>query len=174
MSKVSLPAPIRVGRLVDTLSTPPLESKPTHPIASPGEPRTMSWVPILLVWGLFLLFSSVGVLAAAFAPVRQKVTVTVGLPTEQPPPEPVLEIGPVARLMDDPLPMPREVKVVVWQRPGGTPATAEPAKESACDRFGTKIDFVRSQSVAFLAAQADQRLVVALHVAGNFEDTGFT
>jgi hypothetical protein len=172
MSKVPLPAPVRVGRLVDPSSVSARQLKPAPRPAT--DQRSGSWVAIAFVWGLFLVLSSVGVLAVALAPVRQKVTVTVVPPVEQPPAEPVVEAGPVARLMDEALPMPREVKVVVWERPGRTPAAAEPAKESACDRFGTKIDFVRSQSVAFLAAQADQRLVLALHIAGNFEESGFT
>jgi hypothetical protein len=172
MSKVPLPAPVRAGRRVDPSSVSARQSKPVPRPAT--DPRSVSWVAIAFVWGLFLVLSSVGVLAAALAPVRQKVTVAVVPAAEPPPPEPVVEAGPVARAMDEPLPMPREVKVVVWERPGRTPVTAEAAKESACDRFGTKIDFVRSQSVAFLAAQADQRLVLALHIAGNFEDSGFT
>jgi hypothetical protein len=172
MSKVALPTPIRVGRLVDPSSVSARKSTPEPESAT--DPRSVSWIAIAFVWGLFLVLSSVGVLAAALAPVRQKVSLIVGPPVEQPQPEPVAEAGPVARVMDEPLPMPREVKVVVWERPGRTPAAAEPAKESACDRFGTRIEFVRSQSVAFLAAQADQRLVLALHIAGNFEDSGFT
>src|SRR5262245_49452734 len=118
MSKVALPTPIRVGRLVDTLSTSPLESKPTRPPAPAADSQSGSWVAIASVWGLFLLLTSAGVMAAALAPVRQKVTVTVIPPPELPTPDPIVEPGPIARPIDDLLPMPREVKVVVWERPG--------------------------------------------------------
>ena len=59
------------------------------------------------------------------------------------------------------------------------PADTRPVIEEddtalVCERFGTKVDFVRSQSAAFRQAVRDRKLVMVLHLAGNFEDTGFT
>ena len=51
--------------------------------------------------------------------------------------------------------------------------TAEPK----CERFGTKINFLSSPSMAFTRASKDpdkEKLVMILHIAGNFEDKGFT
>ena len=54
------------------------------------------------------------------------------------------------------------------------PVVANPARPPRCDRFGTTIDFVRSPAIAFNQAAADGKLVLVLHLAGHFEDPGFT
>jgi hypothetical protein len=56
---------------------------------------------------------------------------------------------------------------------------AEPVKLAAikgprCERFGTSIDFVRSPALACDRAAREQKLVMILHVAGYFDDPGFT
>jgi hypothetical protein len=58
-------------------------------------------------------------------------------------------------------------------------AAAEPVKIAAtkgprCERFGTAIDFVRSPALACDRAAREQKLVMVLHVAGYFDDPGFT
>lgn len=65
--------------------------------------------------------------------------------------------------------------------PGLRPAVAEPAPEPIataaspkCDRFGTAIDFVRSPALAFKQAGREEKLVMVLHIAGHFDDPGFT
>jgi hypothetical protein len=54
------------------------------------------------------------------------------------------------------------------------PVAAEPVPPAACQRFGTAVDFVRSPAVAFARAAREQKLVMVLHLAGNFDDPGFT
>ena len=63
--------------------------------------------------------------------------------------------------------------------PPTTVASPEPIKAGLskgprCDRFGTAIDFFRSPTLAFDRSAREQKLVMILHVAGNFEDPGFT
>jgi hypothetical protein len=55
----------------------------------------------------------------------------------------------------------------------GTPAlVASPAP--ACEKFGTSVEFDRNPARAAKRAAESQRLLVVLHISGNFEDSGFT
>ena len=51
---------------------------------------------------------------------------------------------------------------------------ADPVEAAKCDRFGTQIDFVRSPAIAFDRAGREGKLAMVLHLAGHFEDPGFT
>jgi hypothetical protein len=52
---------------------------------------------------------------------------------------------------------------------------AEPTAENqAIDTCGTSIRFMRSPQAAARRAALDDKLVLLLHVSGNFEDSGFT
>ena len=55
-----------------------------------------------------------------------------------------------------------------------TPPTkpAEPA--ATCGNHGTSIDFLESPSEAAAKAKKEEKLVLVLHVSGNFEDPRFT
>jgi hypothetical protein len=58
-------------------------------------------------------------------------------------------------------------------------ALDEPAAEvaieaQACDTCGTSIKFMRSPQAAARRAAREEKLVLLLHVSGNFEDAGFT
>jgi hypothetical protein len=44
----------------------------------------------------------------------------------------------------------------------------------SCDRHGTAIEFVPTPADAAAQAKRDQRLVLVLHVSGNFETPEFT
>jgi hypothetical protein len=57
---------------------------------------------------------------------------------------------------------------------GGKKASADSASEASCGRFGTTIDFVKTPSEAARLAAKDQKLVLVLHVSGDFEDPTFT
>ena len=53
--------------------------------------------------------------------------------------------------------------------------TATPVKPDQCGQFGTKVDFLPLPAQAFgMAAKEKDKLVMVLHIAGNFEDKGFT
>lgn len=43
-----------------------------------------------------------------------------------------------------------------------------------CPTFGTKVEFVSSPSEAARQALKQEKLVLVLHVSGNFEDPDFT
>jgi hypothetical protein len=65
--------------------------------------------------------------------------------------------------------------------PGMGPPAEEPAptpvatfKGPKCERFGTAIDFVRSPTLACDRAAREQKLAMVLHLAGYFDDPGFT
>jgi hypothetical protein len=45
---------------------------------------------------------------------------------------------------------------------------------TACERFGTKIVFLRNPPEAFKKAKAEKKLVFFVHLSGNFEDQEFT
>jgi hypothetical protein len=46
--------------------------------------------------------------------------------------------------------------------------------EGTCGEFGTSVDFADSPSAAAAQAKKEQKLVMVLHVSGNFEDPRFT
>jgi hypothetical protein len=54
-------------------------------------------------------------------------------------------------------------------------APAKPPKEGAtCGDYGTSVDFFKTPSDAATQAKKDQKLVMVLHVSGNFENPDFT
>jgi hypothetical protein len=53
----------------------------------------------------------------------------------------------------------------------------KPAKEEAdcgCGDYGTTVKFFKTPSDAATKAKKDQKLVMVLHVSGNFENPDFT
>jgi hypothetical protein len=64
---------------------------------------------------------------------------------------------------------------------GLVPADSEPriglekvAPKSACEKFGTKIAFLRNPLDAFRKAKEENKQVFFVHLSGNFEDQEFT
>ena len=56
---------------------------------------------------------------------------------------------------------------------GGTKTT--PPDDTVCTgEFGTSLTFEKSPSAAAKKAQKEEKLVVVIHVSGNFEDPTFT
>jgi hypothetical protein len=51
---------------------------------------------------------------------------------------------------------------------------AKPAEESGCGEYGTSVKFFKTPSDAATQAKKDQKLVMVLHVSGNFENPDFT
>ena len=48
------------------------------------------------------------------------------------------------------------------------------AGESSCSDYGTSVQFFKTPSDAATQAKKDQKLVMVLHVSGNFENPDFT
>ena len=185
MSKALLSRPVPIGLLVADPSRPkscqsPDLARPARIHAPPplpsARPRTdpAVWLGPALVGAAvgLLLVAGAGATADALQPVNQTITETAYTPP--PPPEPPAAATP----HPDPEPAPVDPgearptpKGLVVAAPVEAPP--EPAKP-VCARFGTAIDFVRSPSVAFDRAAREQKLVLVLHLAGNFEDPGFT
>jgi hypothetical protein len=77
----------------------------------------------------------------------------------------------VAAAPRSPEPAPAGVNAVALE----PPEIAIPVKVGNCNQFGTKVDFLMLPSKAFEMASKDKdKLVMVLHIAGNFEDRGFT
>jgi hypothetical protein len=54
----------------------------------------------------------------------------------------------------------------------GTVQAAKPAE--SCGEYGTSVTFFKTPSDAATQAKKDQKLVMVLHVSGNFENPDFT
>ena len=84
--------------------------------------------------------------------------------------EPVVVTVPIA------VPVPGESVVVV--EPAAPPAFQLPDTEvlpaDKCQQFGTKIRFHAGPVEAATAAKAAKKMMLVLHISGNFEDPGFT
>jgi hypothetical protein len=50
----------------------------------------------------------------------------------------------------------------------------DPPRGAVSDKVGTSVDFVRNPTEANRLAQHTGKLTFILHVAGNFEESGFT
>jgi hypothetical protein len=154
----------------------------------PG-PRPAPWLwpaVVAVALGPFVL-TALGVAVAALRPVPRPATPAACVPAaplpEPTPPVPTVETLPTpepvepgeARPPLDGSRPPRD------ESPAATVVSVvpEPIKVAAvkgprCDRFGTAIDFVRSPALACDRAAREQKLVMVLHLAGHFEDPGFT
>jgi hypothetical protein len=135
------------------------------------------WAAVCLLWLAGLALTAIGL-----RPVSQSVTEAAYVP----PPEPRRELAPEPRLFVEPTPGPLtlgearplagELRAVLAQYDSVAtePLDGLPAGALQCDRFGTQVDFVRSPALAFRQAARDKKLVLVLHLAGNFDDPGFT
>lgn len=54
------------------------------------------------------------------------------------------------------------------------PAKKAPAAESTCGDYGTTVEFEASPSDAARKALKEEKLVMVLHISGNFEEPDFT
>ena len=60
------------------------------------------------------------------------------------------------------------------QNSNNPPTAMELPAGAVSDKLGTSVDFVRNPTEANRLAQHTGRLTFILHVAGNFEESGFT
>ena len=63
--------------------------------------------------------------------------------------------------------------LLAWGVPAGQAADAK-AEEGSCSAHGTSVSFFDSPSAAAQRAKKEQKLVLVLHVSGNFENPDFT
>ena len=61
---------------------------------------------------------------------------------------------------------------VLGLRSGG--AAAAPAEAASCGDYGTKVYFEKTPSDAARKALKEEKLVMVLHVSGDFENPAFT
>jgi hypothetical protein len=157
-------------------------------LTSDRPPRPVPWLwpaVVALALGPFVL-TALGVAAVKVRPLLRPTSPPVALaelPSEPEPSVPVVE--------PPPTPEPVEPGEARPPLPGLSPAPEQPApvvtvvrdtepvkiaatKGPRCERFGTAIDFVRSPALACDRAAREQKLVMVLHVAGYFDDPGFT
>ena len=57
---------------------------------------------------------------------------------------------------------------------GGGAAVAKPSTEETCGEYGTTVHFEKTPSEAARKALKEEKLVMVLHVSGNFENPEFT
>ena len=150
---------------------------------STERPRPAAWVwpaVVALSCGPFVL-TAIGLSIAALRPTprpaAEMVAVPAIVPTVAPEPESdsVEEAAPrpvIIAITESVASLGKEPTQLIIAPP--EPVKAAPSKPSRCDRFGTAIDFVRSPTLAFDRAARDQTLVMVLHLAGYFDDPGFT
>ena len=60
------------------------------------------------------------------------------------------------------------------QNSNNPPTAMEPPAGAVSDKLGTSLDFVRNPTDANHLAQHTGRLTFILHIAGDFEESGFT
>ena len=163
------------------MSQAPLSRSGPVGVFSPERPPPAAWMWPAVVGVAFVPFvlTALGLGAASLWPGPRSAAETAALPETAPPvaPEPappVVEATPSAPEPIDPgearPPIPGQRPAVSEPEPEPT-AAASPAK---CDRYGTAIDFVRSPALAFKQAAREEKLVMVLHIAGHFDDPGFT
>ncbi len=63
--------------------------------------------------------------------------------------------------------------LLAWGLPTAPAADAK-AEEGSCSAHGTSVSFFDSPSAAAQRAKKEQKLVMVLHVSGNFETPDFT
>ena len=64
------------------------------------------------------------------------------------------------------------VAATLWLTSAGT--TGEKGKSDSCGAYGTTVEFEKSPSDAAKRALKEEKLVMVLHVSGDFENPDFT
>ena len=196
MSKTPLARPIPVGVLVTDksrkLSRAPANLAPIVPVMTePSRVTTPAFRPrsaVVCMCVSLLGLACVGLNAVALRPVTQSVIESAHRPErdpfpalEQVPAVPIVEIATASDAIEPGearpikgfrLSAPEELAPTIVASP--EPIKAGLTKGPRCERFGTAINFFRSPTLAFDRSAREQKLVMVLHVAGNFEDPGFT
>jgi len=158
------------------------------PLASDPPPKPVPWLwpaVVAVALGPFVL-TALGVAAVKLRPLLRPTTPPVALaelssepepsvPVVEPPPTPdPVEPGEARPPLPGLSPAPEQPAPVVTVVRDTEPVKITATKGPRCERFGTAIDFVRSPALACDRAAREQKLVMVLHVAGYFDDPGFT
>jgi hypothetical protein len=171
---VNLPAPPR-SRAVPPLSVPA------------ARPALLNWKPVALASVVAVLLIA-GVLTwAVLNPTHRRaqassaeeatlaalaeVSDTQPAPEQTEPAESAIPVG-LAK-PDAPSPAPAEAAALARADATVVPALVESAAP-VCEKFGTSVEFDPNPERAARRAAESQRLLVILHISGNFEDSGFT
>ena len=113
-------------------------------------------------------------------PAPEMVAAPIATPTVEEIPMPraivIREVEPVVVTVPIAVPVPGEPVVVV--EPAAPPAFQLPDSEilpaDKCKQFGTKIRFHDGPVEAAVEAKSAKKMMMVLHISGNFEDPGFT
>jgi hypothetical protein len=155
------------------------------------------WTPVLtaavgsvfLVAAFFLLLPPRHSAAAASADARRDQLALEPAVRESPPatdlapcpPAPSTAVAPATTPPDQPEPVaeaPAQVDAPQRAEVAANPfvkfSARAPAGTPGCQQCGTAVDFYDSPAIANKNALKDNKLVFVLHVAGNFEEPGFT
>ncbi len=159
------------------------------PAARPSRPRQplILWAPVVTaVIGSFVLIAVVFAIVphhrhALSAPLEDPATEQIAGAQPELIPAPAVVVA-VAETSATPAALDPDVTeptMVVRNptSPGPNPLLNPPGangKTSLCQQYGTKVDFYDSPALANRHAVEEQKLVFVLHVAGNFEEPGFT
>ena len=162
--------------------------------ASGAPPRLLNWQAVSIAGAAAVLVMA-GVLAwvARHPPGRSRITtaaspavaVVAAGTSREPAVAPPAAAAPVEPAAPEPEPLPAQLPAepVLTANPAAAPApvpapeaAAAPAEEAApvCDRFGTSVEFETNPVRAMKQAARTQKLLMVLHISGNFEDSGFT
>jgi hypothetical protein len=178
---VNLPAPPRLRAV-----PPPLP-------APAAQQPLLNWKPVAFA-GLVAVLLVAGVLAWAVQnpPDRRgpaipaeevRPTVAEVRDVEPAPAEPAEPVEPIMAVVVQGLPQTPGQQPVPAPVETRAPARVEPPVPApaplhlaapACERFGTSVEFDPNPTRAAKRAAETQRLLVVLHISGNFEVSGFT
>ncbi len=170
--------PIPVGKLLsDRPHSPVPVPPPVHRQWSAGSSAPWAWPAIVAVGLSPFVLTAVGLsIAAAMRPEPQPVARPIVRPqlavAARAPTAPAQTLDP-SELGEARTPPPG-FRPVVQEPPAPEPIPVAVARGPKLERFGTAIDFFRSPSLACDRAAREQKLVMVLHVAGYFDDPGFT
>jgi hypothetical protein len=162
-----------------------------------ARPPRLSWAPVAVAGSVALALVACVVAWAATHPVGRTRKVVAF--DEAPPRPPAERAALPAEPVVSPEPQRDQPPVAEPQRPEAAPvepvvvparpeAAQEPPKQPArgpveapadvaapaCETFGTRVEFDTNPTRAAKRAADTQRLLMVLHISGNFEDAGFT
>jgi fused signal recognition particle receptor len=162
-----LPAPPPRPRAVPPPSSGPASPRPAlnwRPVAVAGAAALLV-VAAVLAWAVRRPSDRGGVALAAVEPAPAPTEPVVVLPAPVEAAEPALPQRPA----------PEPVKPAL-QPADEKPVVKAPAEADAvpCETFGTRVEFDGNPERAAQKAAQTQRLLMVLHISGNFEDAGFT
>ncbi len=177
--------PVRPIRIIDLQPVP--RRRRTAPPPLPARQPPFNWKPIAVAGSAALLLVGSLMLWAAKHPLRRAPVVAATTPTvaavtpfdPTPPPVEPLVIEQAVPVQPPPAPQPARpapapIEPVAPARVEALVAAAPADDASVCATFGTSVEFDPNPVRAAKQAAKAQKLLMVLHVSGNFEDSAFT